>query len=83
MKNVVVVAPYFGANMLHNLRCFAALEDVRLGVITHEPRERLPKDLAARCSPPPPAPKLTEKKALWRSRRASRCLRRKLAMFAW
>lgn len=48
MKNVVVVAPYFGANMLHNLRCFGALEDTRLGVITHEPRERLPQDLAGR-----------------------------------
>lgn len=46
MKNVIVVAPYFGANMLHNLRCFAALEEVRLGVITHEPKERLPGDLA-------------------------------------
>lgn len=48
MKNVVVVAPYFGANMLHNLRSFAALEDVRLGVITREPSERLPSDLKDR-----------------------------------
>lgn len=48
MKNVVVVAPYFGANMVHALRCFAALEDTRLGVITQEPAERIPADLKAR-----------------------------------
>lgn len=48
MKNVVVVAPWFGANMLHNLRCFAALDDVRLGVVTHEPADRLPPDLRER-----------------------------------
>lgn len=48
MKNVIVVAPYFGANMLHALRCFAALEDTRLGVVTNEAAERLPADLKAR-----------------------------------
>jgi hypothetical protein len=45
MVHVVVVAPYFGANMVHCLRCFAALEGVRLGIITAEPRERVPADL--------------------------------------
>lgn len=48
MKNVVVVAPYFGANMLHAMRCFAALEDTRLGVVSNESPERLPADLKAR-----------------------------------
>ena len=28
MKNVVLVAPYFGGTMVHAMRCFAALEDV-------------------------------------------------------
>ena len=50
MKNVVFVAPYFGANMQHALRCFAGLEDVRLGVVTHEPREHIPADIAARIA---------------------------------
>ena len=48
MIHVVVVAPFFGASMGHALRCFAALEDVRLGVISHEPADRLPPDLKAR-----------------------------------
>ena len=48
MKNVVVVAPYFGANMLHAMRCFAALEDTRLGVVTNESPDRMPADLKAR-----------------------------------
>lgn len=48
MKNVVVVAPYFGANMLHAMRCFAALEDTRLGVVSNESPDRLPPDLKAR-----------------------------------
>ena len=41
MRHVVVVAPYFGGNMLHLLRALASLE-VKLGIITHEPRERVP-----------------------------------------
>ncbi|MCB9744274.1 MAG: hypothetical protein H6740_16875 [Alphaproteobacteria bacterium] len=45
MKNVVLVAPYFGGNMLHAVRCFAALPGVRLGLLTHEPAERVPADL--------------------------------------
>ncbi len=45
--NVVFVAPYFGPSMVHALRCFAAL-DVRLGVVTNEPKERIPADLRQR-----------------------------------
>lgn len=48
--NVVFVAPYFGANMIHSLRAFADLEGVRLGVITHEPAERVPLDLRPKLS---------------------------------
>jgi D-alanine-D-alanine ligase-like ATP-grasp enzyme len=49
MKNVVVVAPYFGGNMLHCIRCFAKL-DVRLGIITHEAEDRVPEDLRERLA---------------------------------
>lgn len=42
MLNVVFVAPYFVGNTLHCLRLLAELQDVRLGVITHEPAARLP-----------------------------------------
>jgi D-alanine-D-alanine ligase-like ATP-grasp enzyme len=45
MKNVVLVAPYFGGNMVHAIRCFAGLEGVRVGLVTHEPEERVPADL--------------------------------------
>src|SRR5688500_6381591 len=34
--------------MVHAMRCFAALEDVRLGLVTHEPEERIPPDLRPR-----------------------------------
>ncbi len=44
MKNVVLVAPYFGGNMLHCMRCFIKL-DVRLGIVTHESEDRLPDDV--------------------------------------
>ena len=48
MKHIVVVAPYFGANMVHALRAFASLEGTRLGIISQEPVERLPLDLRSR-----------------------------------
>lgn len=44
MKNVVLVAPYFGENMLHCIRCFAEL-DVKLGLVTHESEDQVPEDL--------------------------------------
>ena len=44
MKNVVLVAPYFGENMLHCIRCFAEL-DVKLGLVTHESEDRVPDEL--------------------------------------
>src|SRR5688572_25553370 len=34
--------------MVHAMRCFAAIDDVRLGLVTHEPEERLPPDLRPR-----------------------------------
>ncbi|MEQ1507586.1 MAG: ATP-grasp domain-containing protein [Myxococcota bacterium] len=49
MKNVVLVAPYFGGNMLHCMRCFANL-DIRLGLVTQEPEERIPADLRPRIT---------------------------------
>lgn len=49
MKNVVLVAPYFGGNMLHCIRCFARL-DVKLGIVTHEAEDRVPEELRSRLS---------------------------------
>lgn len=48
MKQIVVVAPYFGANMVHALRAFANLEHTQLGVISQEPVAHLPLDLRAK-----------------------------------
>lgn len=48
--NVVFVAPYFGANMLQCLKAFAALEDMRLGIITQEPEEHVPPFLRERVA---------------------------------
>ena len=50
MRHVVVVAPFLGASMSHALRCFAALENTRLGVISHEPLQRVPEDIRGRLS---------------------------------
>ncbi len=44
MRHVVVVAPYFGGSMLRFLHAMVQL-DVRLGIITHEPAERVPRAL--------------------------------------
>lgn len=49
MKNVVLVAPYLGGNMVHCIECFSAL-DVRLGLVTREPEERIPPSLRARLA---------------------------------
>lgn len=50
MKKVVLVAPYFGGNMIHCMRCFAALDGVQLGIISQEQQERLPPDLAGKIA---------------------------------
>ncbi|MFT4626885.1 MAG: biotin carboxylase [Myxococcota bacterium] len=50
MLGVVVVAPYLGASMAHSLRCFVELEGVRVGVITHEPVERIAPALRERLA---------------------------------
>lgn len=49
-RNVVVVAPFFGASMGHALRCFAALEGVQLGVISQQAEAHVPPDLRARLA---------------------------------
>jgi hypothetical protein len=46
--HVAVVAPYFGENMRHCLRCFADLPDTRLGGLSQESSERLPPELRSR-----------------------------------
>ena len=43
MLHVLFVAPYFAGNTLHCMRLLSRLSDVRLGVITHEPAERVPE----------------------------------------
>lgn len=50
MKNVVLVAPYFGGNMIHCMRCFANLDGVQLGIISQESEGRLPADVAGRIA---------------------------------
>jgi hypothetical protein len=50
MVNVVFVAPYFGASMVHCLEVLVALDDCRVGVITHEPEERVPPHLKGRLA---------------------------------
>jgi D-alanine-D-alanine ligase-like ATP-grasp enzyme len=40
--NVLFIAPYFVGNTLYCMKLLAELTDVQLGVITHEPAERLP-----------------------------------------
>jgi D-alanine-D-alanine ligase-like ATP-grasp enzyme len=42
-SHVLYVAPYFSANILHCLDALCSLPDVRLGVITQEPKDRLPE----------------------------------------
>lgn len=48
--NVVFVAPYFGANILHCIQGLIGLGTVRLGIVTHEPEERVPEALRRRIS---------------------------------
>ncbi len=50
MVNVVFVAPYFGASIVHCLEALAALDDVQLGVVSQEAEERVPPHLRARLS---------------------------------
>ncbi len=50
MIHTALVAPHFGENMRHCLRCFAELPDTRLGVLTQEPEERLPPELRGRLA---------------------------------
>ncbi len=42
-SHVLYVAPFFSANILHCLDALCALPGLRIGLITHEPRERLPQ----------------------------------------
>ncbi|MEO6597659.1 MAG: ATP-grasp domain-containing protein [Planctomycetota bacterium] len=50
MIHVVFVAPFFGENMRHCLRCFLDLPEVKLGVITQEPEERVPPGIRERLA---------------------------------
>jgi biotin carboxylase len=43
--NVVFVAPYFGASIVHCLHVLTQLEDVRVGVISHQAEEACPAPL--------------------------------------
>ncbi|MGE0707182.1 MAG: acetyl-CoA carboxylase biotin carboxylase subunit family protein [Planctomycetota bacterium] len=45
MKHVVFVAPFFGSTMMKCLLALTELEDVKVGVITHEPEEHVPPAL--------------------------------------
>jgi biotin carboxylase len=48
--HVALVAPHFGENMRHCLRCFADLPDTKLGVLSHEPEDRLPPEVRDRVA---------------------------------
>lgn len=50
MHHVVFLAPYFGENMRHCLWCFSELPDVKLGVVTQEPADRIPPQLRDRIT---------------------------------
>ncbi len=50
MKHVVFVAPFAMTTTLRFIRALAALPDVRLGLITQDPAEKLPEDLRASCA---------------------------------
>src|SRR5215468_5671417 len=45
MRNVVFVAPYFVETTMRFVAAAARLSDVRFGLISHEPPEKLPGDL--------------------------------------
>jgi biotin carboxylase len=45
MKYVVFVAPYLGSTMLQALQAFAKLEGIRLGLVSHQPEEAIPRQL--------------------------------------
>ncbi len=50
MKYIALVAPYLGASMLHCIRCFVALEDVAVGLITQGAMDRIPAALRSRLA---------------------------------
>ena len=54
VPTVVFVAPFFLETTLRFVRAVAELPDVRLGVISQEPAERLPDDLRAPAGRPSP-----------------------------
>ena len=45
MIHTILIAPYFGGNMRHCLRCFADLPDCKLGVLSQEPEDKLPPEV--------------------------------------
>lgn len=48
MKNIVFVAPFVGTTMLKALHAFLALKNVRLGIITQQPYQQLPKSITSK-----------------------------------
>ncbi len=50
MIHVALVAPHFGENMRHCLRCFADVPDCKLSVLSQEPEDRLPPELRGRLA---------------------------------
>ena len=48
MQHVLLVAPFFSENMRHCVRCFLDLPDTKVGVLSQEPKERVPPELLAR-----------------------------------
>lgn len=48
--HTILIAPYFGENMRHCLRCFADLPDCKLGVLSQEPEDKLPPEVRGKVA---------------------------------
>ena len=44
MKNVLIVAPYMGPTMRQCIAAYCRLEDVCLGIVSHQPEEAIPAE---------------------------------------
>lgn len=50
MKNVVIVAPYMGPTMRQCIAAYCRLDDVRLGIVSHQPETAIPPEFQSAIS---------------------------------
>ena len=48
MKHVVIVAPYMGPTMRQCIAAFCRLEDVCLGIVSHQPEDAIPEEFQSK-----------------------------------